>query len=102
MSTANTYALIRNMNTRSNDKLLLTIKVIKKINFFLFFFNICSKKKNQFEEFLILNIYNHVFPCLGKSVKHTWVTEIVSKVRPSVACVVRGAVPGNIGVSLVR
>lgn len=50
----------------------------------------------------MLNIYNHVFPCLGKSVKHTWVTEIVSKVRPSVACVVRGAVPGNIGVSLVR
>lgn len=89
------------MNTRSNDKLLLTIKVIKKIYFFLFFL-IFARKKNQFEEFLILHIYNHVFPCLGKSVKHTWVTEIVSKVRPSVACVVRGAVPGNIGVSLVR
>lgn len=31
LSTANKYALIRNMNTRSNDKLLLTIKVITKI-----------------------------------------------------------------------
>lgn len=29
LSTANSYALIRNMNTRSNDKLLLTITVIK-------------------------------------------------------------------------
>lgn len=29
LSTENSYALIRNMNTRSNDKLLLTITVIK-------------------------------------------------------------------------
>lgn len=76
--------------------------MIKKFLFFLNFFLIFARKKIQFEEFLILHIYNHVFPCLVKSVIHTWVTEIVSKVRPSVACVVRGAVPGYIGVSLVR
>lgn len=91
------------MNTRSNDKLLLTITVIKNSLFFsYFFFKFLLEKNIHFEEFLILHIYNHVFPCLSKSVIHTWVTEIVSKIRPSVACVVRGAVPGYIGVSLVR
>lgn len=50
---------------------------------------------------MIIQMIYRVFPYLSKRVIHTRIAKIVSKVCPSVACVVRGTVSGYIGVSLV-